>query len=79
MGSVVVGEGPTTYLLADADPFDVLLGVPHSKVPDSSPRASGGVRALSLRVCRGWVYACSVGIGLFFEVPVGAHERTRRV
>ena len=36
MGSVVVGEGPTTYLLAGADPFDVLLGVPHSKVPDTS-------------------------------------------
>ena len=49
VGSVVAGEGPTTYLLAGADPFDVLLGVPHSKVPDSSPRASGGVRALSLR------------------------------
>ena len=32
---VVAGEGPTTYLLAGADPFDVLLGVPHSKVPDT--------------------------------------------
>ena len=58
VGSVVAGEGPTTYLFAFiiirwdlGNPFDVLLGVPHSKVPDSSPRALGGVRALSLRVC----------------------------
>ena len=44
VGSVVAGEGPTTYLLAFiiiffrwdfSDPFDVLLGVPHSKVPDT--------------------------------------------
>ena len=71
MGSVVASEGPTTYLLAFiffrwdfSDPFDILLGVPHSKVPDSSPRASGGVRALPLRVCRGLVYTCPVGIGV---------------
>ena len=86
MGSVVVGEGPTTYLLAGADPFDVLLGVPYSKVPDSSPRASGGVRALPLRACRGLFYTCLVGIGVCFlrfrwvraSAPAGCSPRAPR-
>ena len=73
MGLVATGRGPRlTFLLLLffrwdlGNPFDVLLGVPHSKVPDSSPRASGGVRALPLRVCRGLVHTCPVGIGVCF-------------
>ena len=87
VGLVATGRGPRlTFLLLLffrwdlGNPFDVLLGVPHSKVPDSSPRASRGVRALSLRVCRDLACSCSCrDCVLFFEVPVGACERTRRV
>jgi len=89
VGLVATGRGPRlTFLLLSSlffrwdlgNPFDVLLGVPHSEVPDSSPRASGGVRALPLRVGRSLVQTCPVGIGVcFFEVLVGARERTRRV
>ena len=73
MGLVATGRGPRlTFLLLLffrwdlGNPFDVLLGVPHSKVLDSSPRASGGVRALPLRVCRGLVHTCPVRIGVYF-------------
>ena len=73
-GLFATGRGPRlTFLLLSlffrwdlGNPFDVLLGVPHSEVPDSSPRASGGVRALPLRVCRGLVHTCPVGIGVCF-------------
>ena len=75
MGLVATGRGPRLTLLHLSslffrwdlgNPFDVLLGVPHSEVPDSSPRASGGVRALPLRVGRSLVQTCPVGIGVCF-------------
>ena len=73
VGLVATGRGPRlTFLPLSSlffrwdlgSPFDVLLGVPHSEVPVSSPRASGGVRALPLRVCRGLVHTCPVGNGV---------------
>jgi len=71
VGLVATGRGPRlTFLLLLffrwdlGNPFDVLLGVPHSKVPDSSPRPSGGVRVFPLRVCRGLVSTRFVGIGV---------------
>ena len=42
--------------------FRFLLRVPLFMVSDSSPRASGGVRALSLRFDETWLAAAPVGI-----------------
>ena len=60
--------------------FRSLLRVPLLVVSDSSPRASGGVGALFLRVCRD--LACSHfrrDCVLLLEVLVGAREHTRQV
>ena len=85
MGSDRAGDEPMAYplallLMGFKLPFWCTLGAPHFMVPDSSPRALGGVRALSLRVCRD--LACSGSCRdcfLLLEVSVGARERTRRV
>ena len=89
MGLVATGRGPRlTFLLLSSlffrwdlgNPFDVLLGVPHSEVPDSSPQASGAVRALPLRVGRSLVQTCPVGIGVCFFLRFWwVRERTHRV
>ena len=85
MGSDGAGDEPMAYPLALSlmgfkCPFWCTLGVPHFMVPDSSPRASGGVGALSLRVYRDLVYSRSHrDCVLLLEVSVGARERTHWV
>jgi hypothetical protein len=54
-----------------------VLGVPLITVPDSSPRASKGVRALAWRFCR--IFARGPSPSRLYFVPGGARERTRRV
>jgi hypothetical protein len=52
--------------------------VPLIMVPDSSPRASKGVLALAWRLSSHFFARGPAFLGCVF-VPVGAHERTRRV
>jgi hypothetical protein len=54
-----------------------VLGVPLIMVPDSSPRASKGVRVLAWRLCR--TFFMGTGLSRLHFVPVGARERTHRV
>ena len=60
--------------------FRFLLRVPLFMVSDSSPRASGGVRALSLRfLTRLGLQRLPSGLCFVLEASVGARERTHRV